>query len=150
MFSKLSKFNKFIQYYAEGKSVSVLIFLLFSLITGFLEFLGVALIYPFIMLLLFPSNPETIPYIGNYLANFSEIQHLPFIIGFLALFSFILKNIVIVGVNYFQSKFLTKWCREIMSLFMKFYIYSPYNTLLKSSHDSKTYILTTICSRVEV
>ncbi len=74
MFSNLSKFNKFLKYYATGKGLSVSLFLFCSLITGSLEFLGVALIYPFIMLLLLPSNPETIPYIGIYLKNFSNIS----------------------------------------------------------------------------
>ena len=148
MFLSLSNFKKFLKYYAKDKKLSILIFLFFSLITGSLEFLGVALIYPFIMLLLFPSSPDTIPYIGNYLTNFSEVKYLPFIVGFLALSAFILKNIVIVIINYFKSKFLTKWSREIMSLFMQFYIYSPYNVLLKTSHDSKTYLLTNVCNRV--
>ena len=147
MFSNLSKFNKFLKYYATGKGLSVSLFLFCSLITGSLEFLGVALIYPFIMLLLLPSNPETIPYIGIYLKNFSNIRYLPFIIGFLALGAFILKNIIIVIVNYFKSKFLTAWSREIMKQFMQFYIYTPYNILLKTSHDSKTYILTNVCTK---
>lgn len=148
MFSKLSKFKKFLKYYAEGKGLSLVIFLFFSLITGSLEFLGVALIYPFIMLLLFPDNPENIPYIGQYIANFSEIKNLAFVIGFSALFIFVLKNIIIVIVNYFQSVFLNGWSRKLMGLFMQLYLYSPYNNTIKTSHDSKTYFLTTVCNRV--
>ena len=46
---------EFFKYFGKGKSLKVLGFLMISLVAGLLEFVGIGLIYPFLMLIMKPE-----------------------------------------------------------------------------------------------
>ena len=48
----LENFNKFIKYYAKGRRLKLAGFVLLSLISGGMEFIGIAMVYPFTFLLI--------------------------------------------------------------------------------------------------
>ena len=52
----LKNFTTFLNNYGKTKKNKLLCFFLLSLVAGFLEFVGIALIYPFIMLLISPNE----------------------------------------------------------------------------------------------
>ena len=52
----LENFHKFIKYYGQGKALKLSNFIILSIIAGLLELVGIALIYPFILLIINPSN----------------------------------------------------------------------------------------------
>ncbi len=52
----LENFNKFLKYYGKGRYLKLAGFTGLSFIAGCLEFVGIALIYPFIILILQPEN----------------------------------------------------------------------------------------------
>ena len=56
-------FQKFISYYGKGQYSKLAGFTIMSLIAGFLEFLGVALIYPFIMIIIKPEAVDITKFI---------------------------------------------------------------------------------------
>lgn len=84
----LENFKKFIHYYGKGRYLSLCGFMGLSLIAGFMEFLGLALIYPFIMLIIAPNTLSSqIPFLK--IPNNTQAGLL---IGFLRLFCFPLKK----------------------------------------------------------
>ena len=48
--------KKFVKYFGTGRKLKLIIFLFMSIIAGVLEFLGVALIYPFVMMIISPEK----------------------------------------------------------------------------------------------
>ena len=139
---RLENFKKFIRYYGKGRYLNLFGFTVLSFIAGFLELIGIALIYPFIMLII---NPEAfanyIPYIK--LENSFKTGLL---IGLAVLFIFISKNIFIIFIQYIQNRFICNWKKDITSKFMQYYIYAPYKNIMKSSQTDKLYNIETICN----
>ena len=96
----LENFSKFLKYYGRGRYIRLCGFTGLSLIAGCLEFLGIALVYPFIMLIISPDTlPKTFKFIhlDNSLTN-------GLLIGLSVLVIFILKNLFIILNLYMQSK----------------------------------------------
>lgn len=143
----IENFRKFIDYFGEKRKLKFCGFIILSLIAGFLEFIGIALIYPFIILIV---RPEAI-------INTTLYQHLTFLthssnttmnalaLGALALCLFIFKNIYMIYFYFLQSKFINNWKRDISNKFMQYYIFSSYKDSIKSSQSDKSYVLTTLC-----
>lgn len=137
----LENLSKFIKYYGRGRELKLLGFVGLSLISGILELIGVALIYPFILLII---QPETV-------SNFSFIKienttFLGFIIGFSVFFIFIFKNSFIILIQYIQNKFISNWCNSVVQIFMRYYIYAPYKDTMKVSQSNKLYTLNSLCT----
>ncbi len=139
----IENFTKFIRYYGKGRRLKLFGFLLLSLITGFFEFLGIAVIYPFILLIV---KPESIIY-SKYYIEFVKIFHIhnviisAFVLGAVITFLFIAKNIFMLGSLYLQNKFINNWKKSISEKFMYYYMFSPFKNTLKTSPSEKIYNL---------
>ena len=145
----IENFRKFIEYFGEGKKLKLCGFTVLSLIAGTLEFVGIALIYPFILMIV---KPETIINTGLYLrltqiSNSDTPTINALLLGLLALGLFIFKNIYMIYFYYLQSKFINNWRRNISNRFMEYYIFSNYKDSIKSSQSDKSYVLTTLCTQ---
>ena len=136
----LENYKKFILYYGKGRYSRLFGFAALSLIAGLMELVGVALIYPFIILIM---TPETI------------IKHVPILkilnpvllglfIGLSVLLLFVLKNVFMIFIQYVQSKFITNWKKDITEKFMEYYIYAPYKEIMQTSQSDKIYTLETL------
>ena len=63
----LENFTKFLKYYGKGRYIKLCGFTGLSFIAGCLEFLGIALIYPFILLIIQPDMlPDTLKIIKEF------------------------------------------------------------------------------------
>lgn len=139
----LENFTKFIKYFGRDKYLQLTGFTGLSLIAGFLEFVGIALIYPFILLII---NPEALSHFKFIKINNSLTGGL--MLGLGVLFIFIGKNAFIIFTQYVQSKFTNNWRHDICNRFMKLYLYSPYKLNLQSPAGSKLYLIENICGQV--
>ena len=136
-------FSKFIKYYGKGRKIKLFCFFLLSLIAGGLEFLGISLVYPFILLII---KPETIT-VTKYYKNFAAFTHQPnilvnaFLLGILIMLVFIIKNLYMLLCSYLQNKFVTNWKLALNKKFMYYYIYAPYKISAEKSPSEKLYNL---------
>ena len=138
----LENFRKFINYYGKGRYINLCGFTILSFIAGFLELIGIALIYPFIMLIINPASfANYIPYI-----KLDSSLKTGLLIGLAVLLIFISKNIFMIFIQYIQNKFVCNWKKDITTKFMQYYIYAPYKDIMKTSQTDKLYNLETICS----
>ena len=91
----LENYKKFIKYYGKGRYSKLLGFAGLSLIAGIMELVGVAMIYPFIILIM---TPETIMEHVPQLKLINPIL-LGLSIGLCVLLLFILKNFFMILVQ---------------------------------------------------
>lgn len=138
----LENLKRFLKYYGKGRYLQLIGFTILSFIAGTLEFIGIALIYPFIMLII---QPDMINF-SKYIKLENTIQS-GLLIGLSVFLIFILKNAFIIFTQYIQNKFVVNWKQNIVSNFMKFYIYAPYKTTMQSSANDKLYTIETLCSQ---
>ena len=136
----LENLKEFLSYYGKGRYYKLVGFTILSLIAGTLEFIGIALIYPFIMLIIQPESVNLAKYIKIENSFVSGL-----LIGLCVLLIFILKNAFIIFSQYVQTKFTTNWRQEMVCKFMKYYIYAPYKLTMQTSTNDKLYVLGTLC-----
>lgn len=140
----VENFTKFIKYYGKGRKIKLFAFFLLSLVAGTFEFLGIALIYPFILLII---KPESIIHTEYYLsfANFFNSTNIltnAFILGLIVTFLFIVKNLFMILSLYLQNRFTNNWKFAISKKFMHYYLYSSYQNSLQTPPSEKIYNLT--------
>lgn len=139
----LENFSKFLRYFGKGRYLKLTGFGFLSFIAGCLEFLGVALIYPFIILIIKPDSFSNLPYF-----NFENTIDNGLLIGLVVLLIFVFKNLYIIFLQYIQNKFVSNWKRDIVYKFMDYYIYAPYKNVMQTSQADKLYVLETLCPQV--
>ena len=138
----LENYKKFIIYYGKGRYLKLLGFSGLFICAGILELTGVALIYPFTILIMNPNS------IGKYLPNLKLGNPIltGLLIGLCVLLIFIGKNLFMILVQYIQNKFICNWKKDIAEKFMEYYLYAPYKAILNSSQSDKIYDIETLCS----
>lgn len=146
----LENYKRFIKYYGKGKKLQLVGFIFLSLIAGMFELAGVALIYPFIMLIV---SPQIIINTSYYLKIQSILHTNSSIVTALCLGAFILgvfivKNIFMLLIIYLQTKFTTFWKSDISRFFMRFYMFNSYKNAMKISESDKIFYLTSLSSQV--
>ena len=132
---------KFIKYFGKGRKIKMCGFFILSSIAAFMEFAGIALIYPVILLLVNQEKFAGSP-IYKTLENITHI-HSPFgnamLIGTGIIGIFIFKNIFMIWFLKMQWKFITYWKRDIKNRFLQYFLYSDYSRNLNLSDTDKTY-----------
>ncbi len=138
----LENYKNFIIYYGKGRYLKLLGFSGLFICAGILELTGVALIYPFTILIMNPNS------IGKYLPNLRLENPIltGLLIGLCVLLIFIGKNLFMILVQYIQNKFICNWKKDIAEKFMEYYLYAPYKAILSSSQSDKIYDIETLCS----
>lgn len=146
---KLYNFKNFITNYGQKRYFKLFLFFIMALFAGFLEFAGVALIYPFIILIIKPDMVVNSVYYTKYIQiiGIHNPQLISFIIGITVLFIFILKNIYMIINTYMQLKFVSDWQRDLKGLFIRYFIYAPYKDIMKISRADKSYISNTLVAQ---
>lgn len=143
--------KKFISYYGKDKKYKLAGFLVLSVIAGFLELLGVALIYPFIMIIITPklliSNNLYLT-ISNFLPVMKNTTIFALSLGFAILSLFIIKNFFMIFILKLQTKFTTYWKRDIAKMFMKYYTFSSYKDIMRISPSDKMFYIGTVIGNV--
>ena len=137
----LKQFLKFIKYYGKNRSIKIFLFICISVLAGCLEFIGVGLVYPFLIMVIKPNN--SINLFNNFINEFYQL----ILIGFLIILMFVLKNILMIICTYLQNKFVISWKNDINEMLMKFYLYAPYKKLYADTNSEKIYNLTVLSSQ---
>lgn len=128
----LKQFLDFVKYYGKDKKAKIILFVLISILAGGLEFVGIGLIYPFLMFIVKPQNISNTPIL---------------FIGFLIVLMFLCKNILMILCTYVQNKFVINWKNDINKMLMKFYLNVPYKKTLETISSEKIYNLTVLTSQ---
>lgn len=98
------------------------------LISGLLELVGITLIFPFINVVINPnvitSNPKML-YVYNFF-GISNTNNFLIFIAFVLIFTYILKNVYMFVVYYFQYTILYNAQKDISHKLIQFYLKQPY------------------------
>lgn len=140
---------KFIKYYGKNRRLQIFGFFVISLIAGTLEFLGIGLIYPFLML---ATKPQTVIEYKSYatIINFFHISHILTItalLGILIVLMFLSKNLLMILCIYLQNKFVINWKNDLNKMLMNFYLNAPYMQMFKTTNSEKIYNLTALTAQ---
>ncbi len=111
----LVNLKKFIKYFANNKKKELFAYTVMSYFASVLEVFGVAIVYPFILILLKPDFYYKLP------VNISPIW-----LGFGIFLIFILKNIYMILCIKYQAKLVKEIETDIMKQFFNFFLYSSY------------------------
>lgn len=145
----LKNLVKFIKYYGKNRRLKTFGFFVISLIAGILEFAGIGLIYPFLMLV---TSPQTVIEYKSYatIINFFHINHILTItalMGILIVLMFLSKNLLMILCIYLQNKFVINWKNDLNKMLMKFYLNAPYMQMFKTTNSEKIYNLTALTAQ---
>ena len=145
----LKNLVKFIKYYGKNRRLKIFGFFVISLIAGILEFAGIGLIYPFLMLV---TSPQTVIEYKSYatIINFFDINHILTItalMGILIVLMFLSKNLLMILCIYLQNKFVINWKNDLNKMLMKFYLNAPYMQMFKTTNSEKIYNLTALTAQ---
>ena len=146
----LKLFLKIIKYYGQERKLKITMFMLLSVFAGLLEFVGISLIYPILLLVLEPQTITNNSYIQHIVQIF-DIQQaimLSVILGILTVCLFITKDIIMILFTYLQNRFIVKWKNDINNRIVQNYIYAPYENIQAIKNHEKIYDVTTLTSNV--
>ncbi|GHX81328.1 ABC transporter [Vibrio cholerae] len=119
-----------------------------SFLSGMLELFGIMLIFPFIQVAMEPSsidNSNLLLTISN-IFNLSDKNNYIYIIGSLCGLSFILKDVFMLGFQYFQFQLVTRWRNELSEKFMSLYLGLNYRFHLRVASTARINTLTSTIS----
>ena len=145
----LKNLVKFIEYYGKNRRLKIFGFFVISLIAGILEFVGIGLIYPFLMLVTSPQTAIGYKYYA-ILINFFHINHILTItalMGILIVLMFLSKNLLMILCIYLQNKFVINWKNDLNKMLMNFYLKAPYMQMFKTTNSEKIYNLTALTAQ---
>jgi len=145
----VKNFSKFIKYYGKGRKIKLFCFFIFSILAGILEALGVALIFPFVLLI---TNPQVVIN-SKYYSVFTSHLHVnnvvlsAFLLAGAIATIFVLKNLFMICNLYAQNRFINNWKLDINKKFMHYYLFSPYKDSLKIQPSEKIYNINFLVSQ---
>ena len=138
--------RKFIKYFGRNKKKGLIGFAVLSFFSGCLELLGVALVYPFIMLIVDPSAVSLIKIV--HIEHIPSGKWFPFVLGGIVFLAFISKNTLMIFIQYLQSRFVSRWRVQIVDTLMNYFLFAPYKDTMKYSKADKLYLIESVVSVV--
>ncbi len=111
----IKQFLDFIKYYGKNKKSKIMSFLMISILAGGLEFVGIGLIYPFLMMIINPLSFINTRFFNEFTRIFG-IHNLfvsILIVGFVIVMMFLAKNLLMIFCVYVQNKFVINWKNDI-------------------------------------
>ena len=137
MFYKV--FFKFLKYFGKGHAKQIRLMAIYTFLTSLFEFASVAIILPFLIMLI---DPHT--FANNFfLRAAKQIFHLPneievFKFAAIALIvTIISKNIYGIFITYWQNKLLKEWALDIKQMFMRMYLFAPFEMNVKKADSER-------------
>lgn len=140
----LFQFAKFIKYFGKGYYLSLLNMLFLAFMSSLLDFASVAIIFPFIMLIMSPEQIKHNPYfiiINNY-THITSDRNLVAILGFTFVALVIFKNIYMIFNMYWQNKTIKEWSLSVKKNLMHYFLFSPYEEDLQQSNSQRIFQIT--------
>lgn len=117
-----------------------------SIIGGFLELLGIAMIFPVVLVLTSSKSAGGKFILDVFLKFFPNTPELKaaFILSLFMIVIFLFKNIFMMIYIRIQNNFAAKWTDYVNSIVVKKLLYSPYNVVSKLNYGDKDALLSTI------
>jgi len=140
----LKIFFQFIKEYGKGFKLKLFFIAIFSLVMGLFEFLGLALIFPFVMILSGNDGFLKSSSIGNTLASMNfplDIKSLAFILCIAIVLIYIIKDISMMLCIRYQNNVIADWQAKIYSDVLHNLFLCPYLKLNKLSFGDKSALL---------
>lgn len=144
------QFFEFIRYFGKGYYLKLLNMLFLAFMASLLDFVSVAIIFPFVMLIMNPDQLINSSYF-RIIEHYIEIPNnrtLLAIIGGLFLFLVILKNIYMIFNMYWQNKIIKEWSLDVKKKLMMYFLYSPYEENLSQSNSQRIFDITNTVDQV--
>lgn len=145
----MKDFLKFIENFASGQILNLNLFMFFSIMAGLLEFIGIFAVYPFILMIVSPKMIMENPVFYRIFDTLG-ISNFAVITIFLAVFItfiFIFKNLMMVFMVMWQTKFSIRWKNIVSNRFMGYYLFADYKECLKIYDADKIYNTTVLCNQ---
>lgn len=116
-------------------------FAVLSFISGGMEFIGIAMVYPFTILLIQPEVMINNKYFQMVFHTTTEtnITYFAFGLGALTILIFIIKNLFMILNTYLQLRFVQSWNFHIEKMLLKYYLYAPYKKISRINSATKLY-----------
>ena len=123
-----NRFNRFLKYFGKGYELRLVNICFMSFMSSLLEFASIALVFPFIMIMVNPgrviNNPVAI-YCKEHF-GIDGVNNMILVIGGLIATLIIIKNIYCILITYWQNKMISEWGLQIKEKLLKYILYSPY------------------------
>lgn len=131
-------FVKFVNLFGIKYKLAILALFLSSIVSGFLEIMGVALIVPFMAIIKDPSMIERSHILhGIYdFLGFTDTRHMIYFITFCMGGVFVFKNVYTILHNYVEFGFIMRWKNYTTKILMEKYLRMPFLFHLKRSSTS--------------
>lgn len=139
----------FLKLFNRSLKLDFLLIITGSFFSGVLELFGIMLILPFVQVAMNPSsveNSQVLLYLYNLL-EMNDYSMMIYLVGFLCGLCFILKDIYMLGFQYFQFSLVTKWRNELSEDFMSLYLGLNYRFHLRQASSA---IINTLTSTISV
>ena len=120
--------RNFIKHEISSRSWFFAVYFLMSVITGALEMVGLALIFPLITVIMSPQTIDHFPVIKEMLGAVGIDTHKK-LVGLLVVsiaFVMVIKNVFMGGFYYLQSRVIAKWKTELSRRLMNIYLFSDF------------------------
>ena len=123
-----NRFNRFLKYFGKGYELRLANICFMSFMSSLLEFASIALVFPFIMIMVNPgrviNNPVAV-YCKEHF-GIEGVNNMILVIGGLIATLIIIKNIYCILITYWQNKMISEWGLQIKEKLLKYILYSPY------------------------
>ncbi len=145
-----STFIKFLKYFGKGHEKQLWLMGVYTFLTSLFEFASVAIILPFLIMVIDPSAMMN----NFFLRAAQQIFHLS---GEKQVFEFaawaliimiVSKNIYGIFIMYWQNKLLKQWALDIKLMFMRMYLYSPFEQNVKDADSEKFFSMSAVVDNV--
>ncbi len=138
----LKVFYEFIKNHGEGYKLKLFFITAFSFLMGLFEFFGLALIFPFMMILAGDKTFLSIPVINNLFNSTNlSVKSLAGILCFAIIFIYILKDILMILCTRYQNNVMASLQYSIYEKSLRELIYCPYIKLSNLSFGHKSSLL---------
>lgn len=146
----LFQFAKFIKYFGKGYYLSLMNMLFLAFMSSLLDFASVAIIFPFIMLIMNPNQIKMNPYflIINHFLHLSGDRNLITAVGLAFITIIIIKNIYMIFNMYWQNKIIKEWSLSVKKRLMHYFLYAPYEEDLQQSNSQRIFQITSHVDQV--
>lgn len=143
-------FLKFLKYFGIGHSKQIWLMGIYTFLTSLFDFVSVAIILPFLIMLIDPSGMA-----GNrFLRILQKVFHLEssqevfLYASAILVITILAKNIYGIFIMYWQNKLLKEWALDIKQMFMRMYLYSPFEMNVKSGDSERFFHIEKIVDTV--
>lgn len=145
-----SVFAKFLKYFGKNHGKQIALMAVYTALTSFFEFASVAVVLPFLIMLIDPSMMMN-NFFLKIAINLFHLQNPQEVFKFSAIVlvvAIIAKNIYGIFIMYWQNRLLKEWAFDIKLMFMRMYLFSPFEQNVKCPDSERFFQISEIVDNV--